>query len=42
MRPLREAENEYEKLTLRLLRTRPSYIKIVMNLLDQLETVIHD
>jgi len=42
MRPLREAENEYEKLTLRILRTRPSYIKIVMNLLDQLETVIHD
>lgn len=42
MRPLREATNEHERLALRLLRTRPSYLRIVMNLLDQLETQIHD
>ena len=42
MRPLREANNEHERLALRLLRTRPSYLRIVMNLLDQLETQIHD
>ena len=42
MQSLKEPNNAYEELTLRLMRTRPSYLRILVALLEQLETQIND